>query len=185
MSEGTEIQKRAAEEETREKAGSELARHMEQQAGSIQTAHKLMLALEAIGAIAYSGLFVVAIYVSVTWKTYGDLAVPRWWTASQVCAGLLIVIVGLHTLVVKAYLPGPYQSSKEPIATGREAVRQAWKPISLGILWAAAWGGMYLFIVLSGADPIGTFIPFVVIVSVGLGVAWGIWVAMQNRRRSQ
>jgi hypothetical protein len=157
---------------------------MEQQPASIQTAHALMLVLEGVAAVLYIGLFVLAIYVSVTWKTHGELAVPRWWMASQVCAGLLLVIVGLHTLVVKAHSPTP-PGTKDSIITGREAVRKAWGPLGLGILWAAAWGGMYLFIVLSGADPIGTFIPFVVIVSVGLGVAWGIWASTQKRRRSQ
>jgi hypothetical protein len=192
MSDATNVQREAGVVESREEAGSELARHMDQQTGSIQTAHKLILVLEAVGAILYIGLFILAIYVSVTWKAHGELAVPRWWMASQVCAGVLAVIVGLHTLVVKAYLPVPYPNGKESIVTGREAARQAWMPIGLGLLWAAVWGGMYLYIVLSSADPLGTFIPFVVIVSVGIGVASGIWAAIrgragaiQKRRRSQ
>ena len=181
MTEVTDVQQEAVVVESTEDTGSELARYMEKQPGSIQTAHKLMLALEGVAAILYIGLFILAIYVSVTWKTHGELAVPRWWMASQVCAGLLLVIGGLHTLVVKAYRPTP-PGSKDSIVTGREAVGQAWKPIALGLFWAAVWGGMYLFIVLSGADPLGTFIPFVVIVSIGLGVAWAIWVAIQKRR---
>lgn len=184
MSEVSDVQQETAVEESTEETGSELDRYIEQQPRSIRIAHTLMLVLEGVALILYIGLFVLAIYVSVTWKTHGELAVPRWWMASQVCVGLLLVIVSLHTLVVKAYSPTP-PGTKDSIVTGREAVGQAWKPLGLGILWAAAWGGMYLFIVLSGADPIGTFIPFVVIVSVGLGVAWGTWVAIQKRRRSQ
>jgi hypothetical protein len=179
MSEATDVQQEVTVVESRENSGSELARHMEQQTKSIQTAHKLMLALEAVLAILYIGLFVLAIYVSVTWKRHGGLAVPRWWMASQACVGLLLVIVGLHTLVVKAYMPTP-PGAKESIVTGREAVRQAWKPTALGLFWAAVWGGMYLLIVLSGADPLETFILFVVIVSVGIGVASGIWAAIRG-----
>lgn len=174
MSEATSVQQEAKVVESREETGSQLARHLEQQPASIQTAHKLMLALEAVGVILYVGLFILAVYVSVTWKTYGELAVPRWWMASQVCAALLAMTVGLHTLIVKAYLPIPYPSGKESIVTGRQAVRQGWMPIRLGLLWAAAWGGMYLYIVLSGAKPLETFIPFVVILSIGLGVISGI-----------
>jgi hypothetical protein len=185
MSGATNVQRDTGVVASREETGSELARHMDQQTGSIQTAHKLMLVLEAVAAILYIGLFILAIYVSVTWKAHGELAVPRWWMASQVTAGLLAVIVGLHALMVKAYLPIPYPSGKESIVTGREAARQAWMPIGLGILWAVVWGGMYLYIVLSGADPLGTFIPFVVIVSVGIGVASGIWAATQKRRTSR
>ena len=181
MSEVTNGQQKVGRVEAREDTGSELARHMEQQPASVQTAHRLMLALEGICAILYLGLFVLAIYVSVTWNTHGELAVARWWMASQVCAGLLLVIVGLHTLVVKAYRPTP-PGTKDLIVTGREAVRQAWKPISLGVFWAVAWGGMYLAIVVSGTDPLGIFIPFVVVVSIGIGVASGIWAATQSRR---
>ena len=154
MSEVSDVQQETAVEESAEKTGSELDRYIEQQPRSIRTAHTLML------------------------------AVPRWWMASQVCVGLLLLIVGLHTLVVKAYSPTP-PGTKDSIVTGREAVGLAWKPLGLGILWAAAWGGMYLFIVLSEADPMGTFIPFVVIVSIGLGVAWAIWAGILKRRRSQ
>ena len=184
MSEVSDVQQEEVMAESAVETGSELDRYIEKQPASIQTAHKLMLVLEGVCAILYIGLFIVAIYVSVTWKTHGELAVPRWWMASQVCVGLLLVIVGLHTLVVKAYSPTP-PGTKDSIVTGREAVRQAWKPLGLGILWAAAWGGMYLFIVLSGADPLATFIPFVVIVSIGLGIAWAIWAAIQKRRTSR
>ncbi|NIV33579.1 MAG: hypothetical protein GWN58_30270 [Anaerolineae bacterium] len=184
MSEVSDVQQETVVEESTEKTGSELDRYIAQQPRTIRIAHVLMLALEAVAAILYIGLFILAIYVSVTWKTHGELAVPRWWMASQVCAGLLLVFVGLHTLVVKAYSPTP-PGTRDSIVTGREAVRKAWGPLALGLFWAAAWGGMYLFIVLSGADPIRTFIPFVVIVSIGLGVAWSIWVAIQKRRRSQ
>jgi hypothetical protein len=39
-----------------------------------------------------------------------------------------------------------------------------------GLAWAAAWGGMYLGIVLAGAEPLKIFIPFVVAVSIGVGI---------------
>ena len=184
MSEVSDVQQETVVDESTEKTGSELDRYIEQQPRSIQIAHTLMLVLEGVALILYIGLFILAIYVSVTWKTHGELAVPRWWMASQVSVGLLLVFVGLHTLVVKAHSPTP-PGTKDSIVTGREAVRKAWGPLALGLFWAAAWGGMYLFIVLSDADPIGTFIPFVVIVSIGLGVAWSIWAATQKRRRSQ
>ena len=184
MSKAVDVQQGATAVESSEETEYGLDRYMQQQSESIQTAHKLMLALEGACAILYIGLFILAIYVSVAWKTYGELAVPRWWMASQVCVGLLLVIVGLHTLVVKAYSPTP-PGTKDAIVTGREAVRQAWKPLALGLVWAAAWGGMYLGIVISGADPLRIFILFVVVVSVGLGVASGIWAAIRTRRGSR
>ena len=162
MSEATSVQQ--------EETGSQLARHLEEQPASIQTAHKLMLALEAVVAILYIGLLIVAVYVSVTWKTHGELAVPRWWMASQVSAALFLVILGLHSVIVKAYSPFPSLGGKESKVTGRKAVRQGWMLIGLGLLWAAAWGGMYLGIVLSGAEPLQVFIPFVVALGMGMGV---------------
>jgi hypothetical protein len=185
MSEVTSVQQQTEVVESREGTQSQLARHVGQQPASIQASHRLMLALEAVAAILYIGLFVWAIYVSVTWKTYGELAVPRWWMASQVCAGLLVVILGLHTLIVGAFLPVPYPSGKETIVTGQQAVRQAWMLIGLGLLWAAAWGGMVLGIVLSGAEPLEVFIPFVVSLSIGVGVISGIWSVVQKLFKSR
>jgi hypothetical protein len=185
MSEVTSIQRETEAVESREETGSELARYMEQQTEPIRTSHKLLLAVELVGAILYIGLLVLAIWVSVTWKTHSELAIPRWWMASQVSAALLVVILGLHTLVVKAFLPIPYPNGKETIVTGRKAVRQGWMLVGLGPLWGAAWGGMYLFIVLSGAEPLDTFIPFVVILSIGVGVISGIVTAIQKWARSR
>jgi hypothetical protein len=165
--------------------GSPLARHLEEQPASIQTAHKLMLALEAVVAILYIGLLIVAVYVTVTWKTHGELAVPRWWMASQVSVALFLAILGLHSLIVKAHWPNPLLSGKDSIVTGRKAVRQGWIFIGGGLLWAAAWGGMYLGIVLSGAEPLEVFIPFVVALSVGVGVIAGIGSAIQKRLKAR
>ncbi len=170
MSEAASVQQEVEGVESKEETGSQLGRHLEKQPSSIQTAHKLMLALEAVVAILYIGLLIVAIYVSVTWKTHGELAVPRWWMASQVCAALFLVILGLHSVIVKAYSPFPSLSGKDSKVTGRKAVRRGWMLIGLGLLWAAAWGGMYLGIVLSGAEPLKVFIPFVVAMGIGVGV---------------
>ncbi|NIV38229.1 MAG: hypothetical protein GWN58_55075, partial [Anaerolineae bacterium] len=82
MSEVSDVQQEEVMAELTEETGSELDRYIEKQPASIQTAHKLMLVLEGVCAILYIGLFIVAIYVSVTWKTHGELAVPRWWMAS-------------------------------------------------------------------------------------------------------
>ena len=165
--------------------GSQLARHLEQQPASIQAAHKVMLALEAVVAILYIGLLIVAVYVTVTWKTHGELAIPRWWMASQVSVALFVVILGLHSLIVKAHWPNPLLSGKDSIVTGRKAVRQGWIFISLGLLWAATWGGMYLGIALSGAEPLEVFIPFVVALSIGVGVIGGLGSAVLKRLRSR
>ena len=185
MSEAKSVQQEVQMVESREETESQLARHLEQQPASIQTIHKVMLVLEAIGVVLAVGLFILAVYVSITWKTHGELAVPRWWMASQLCAAFFMVIVGLHTLIVKAYLPMQSPGSKESIDTGRQAVKKGWGVIGLGILWAAAWGGMYLYIVLSGAKPLETFIPFVVILSIGVPVVGGIVSAIQRRAKSQ
>ena len=185
MSEETGVRQEPKVVESREETGSALAHHLEQQPASVQTANKLMLALEAVGAILIVGLFVLALYVSIAWKTYGELAVPRWWMANQVCVALFMGILGLHTLFVKAWMPIPSLGGEESIVTGRQAVRQGWLFIGLGLLWAAAWVGMYLAIVLSGAPPLDIFIPFVVILGISVGVIGGIVSAIERRAKSR
>ena len=158
----------------------QLAGHVAQQPASIQRTHKLMLALEAAIVIAYIGLFVAAVYVSVTWKRHGELAVPRWWMVSQVGAALFMAIMGLHALIVKAYPPIPFSGDNTSAVTGRRAATRGRSLIGLGILWAIAWGGMYVGIVLSGEEPLRVFIPVVVILSISIGVISGIRSAIQR-----
>jgi hypothetical protein len=185
MSEGANVQQEAGITESKEESKGRLAQHVEQQPASVQTVHKVMLALEAVVAILYIGLFIAAIYVSVTWQTHGELAVPRWWMFSMVSVGLLLILFGFHSILVKAHLPLPSPSGKESFVTGQEAVKQGWMFIGMGLLWAALWAGMYLYIVLTGVEPLETFIPFVVIVSIGVGVIGGVVPAVWKRVKSR
>jgi hypothetical protein len=148
-----------------------LAEYVEQQPKSIQTAHTVLSVLLAVGFVLAIGLLIVALYVSFTWKAYGELAVPRWWMAWGVTVGLWIVVFGLDIFILKAdptWIPPGVGPSRDKASgerrwyvTGPQAARQGRIYMGLGVLYGALWAGMYLVVSLWSEDPLSSFITFV------------------------
>lgn len=171
MKEATTVQPEATLADSRQEANARLAEYVEQQPKSVQTAHTVLSVLMAVGVVLVIGLFIVALYVSFTWKSYGELAVPRWWMAWGVSVGLWLVVFGLDILILKAdppyIMPGTGPSRDKAsgerrwYVTGPRAARQGRIYIGLGVLYAVLWAGMYLVISLWSEDPLSSFITFV------------------------
>ena len=184
MKEAATVQPEVTPAESRQAANARLAEYVEQQPKSIQTAHIVLSVLLAVGVVLVIGLFIVALYVSFTWKAYGELAVPRWWMAWGVSVGLWLVVYGLDILILKANPPyvmpgtGPSRDKasgeRRWFVTGPQAARQGRIYIGLGVLYAALWAGMYLVIALWSEDPLSSFITFVLgltFLTVVIGIA--------------
>ena len=171
MKEATAVQQEATRVDSRQEANARLAEYVEQQPKSIQTAHTVLSVLLAVGFVLAIGLFIVALYVSFTWKAYGELAVPRWWMAWGVTVGLWIVVFGLDIFILKAdppyVMPGTGPSRDKAsgerrwFVTGPQAARQGRIYMGLGVLYGALWAGMYLVVSLWSEDPLSSFITFV------------------------
>jgi biotin transporter BioY len=171
MKEATTVQPEATTVDSRQEANAQLAEYVEQQPKSVQTAHTVLSVLLAVGVVLVIGLFIVALYVSFTWKAYGELAVPRWWMAWGVSVGLWLVVFGLDILILKAdppyIMPGTGPSRDKAsgerrwYVTGQQAARQGRIYLGLGVLYGALWAGMYLVIALWSEDPLSSFITFV------------------------
>lgn len=184
MKEATAVQQEATTVDSRQEANARLAEYVEQQPKSIQTVHTVLSVLLAVGFVLAIGLFIVALYVSFTWKAYGELAVPRWWMAWGVTVGLWIVVFGLDIFILKAdppyVMPGTGPSRDKAsgerrwFVTGPQAARQGRIYMGLGVLYGALWAGMYLVVSLWSEDPLSSFITFVLgltFLTVVIGIA--------------
>jgi hypothetical protein len=187
MKEATTVQPEATTVDSRQEANAQLDEYVKQQPKSVQTAHTVLSVLMAVGFILVIGLFIVALYVSFTWKAYGELAVPRWWMAWGVTVGLWLVVFGLDIFILKAdppyIMPGTGPSRDKAsgerrwYVTGQQAARQGRIYIGLGVLYAALWAGMFLVISLWSEDPLSSFITFVLgltFLTVVASITWSV-----------
>jgi hypothetical protein len=187
MKEVTTVQPEATTVNSRQEANAQLDEYVKQQPKSVQTAHEVLSVLMAVGFILVIGLFIVALYVSFTWKAHGELAVPRWWMAWGVTVGLWLVVFGLDIFILKAdppyIMPGTGPSRDKAsgerrwYVTGQQAARQGRIYIGLGVLYAALWAGMFLVISLWSEDPLSSFITFVLgltFLTVVASITWSV-----------
>ena len=99
---------------------------------SKQSAHRVMVWLVAIGFILVIGLFIYAIYTSVTWKSAGGLNVVMSWQYFFLAGGFFALLLGIDTLLLGATVPLPFEGSKYSYTTGRKAVREGWTLVGVG-----------------------------------------------------
>lgn len=99
---------------------------------SKQSAHRVLVWLVAIGFILVIGLFIYAIYTSVTWKSAGGLNVALSWQYFFLAGGLFALLLGIDTLILGATVPLPFEGSKYSYTTGRKAVREGWTLVGVG-----------------------------------------------------
>ncbi len=159
--------------ESKKEVKARLAQYLEQQPESIHKFHRWMKALELVNLIIIFGLFIVALYVSITWKNYDPMVVPFWWVTFAAAGALFGILFGLHTIILKAsppyILPGmkPFPANVIPgdrrmFVTGPQAVKWGWVLIGASFIWAVICAGVYYYMVSSNANILRTVISLAV-----------------------
>ena len=159
--------------ESKQEWKARLAQYLEQQPTATQRSHRWMRILEMVNLFVILGLFIVALYVSVTWKNYDATVIALWWIGFAEAGALLGMLLGLHSVVVKAFPPGmlrgikPFPANmvtndKKTFVTGRQAVRWGWLVFGASCVWALICCGFYYYLATANVDTLGTFISVVV-----------------------
>ena len=113
------------------------------------------LALALIAAV-----FVVALYVSFNWTTVPQVAIPTAWFCLPLSATLLVLLIGIHAIVLRAFPPTSLMGSQmriyvplagkrgEPMSlqVGRAALAWGWGCIMLAVC-AAVFFGLFAYAV--------------------------------------
>jgi hypothetical protein len=137
----TNVQIRATDKEAREQLKLQLAQYLAEQPESIQSLHRRMKRLEMAGAGIVAAAFIVALYVSITWKTVNPTMIPIAWFLFAACLSLIVVLFGLHASLIRAYPPVVFPGKVQQFVSGSGAMWIGVGSIVGGLIMAAVWAG--------------------------------------------
>lgn len=129
--------------ETKSDYRAELAQHLAQQPQSRRTFDKLMKVLEVAGLAFIAGYLAWAIYVTINWNVPQRIVAV--WFALPVSIVALMILVGVHAVGLRAFLPIVLPGGPQEFVTGSKAVATgvgfAVVSLVVGAFWGAfAWG---------------------------------------------
>jgi hypothetical protein len=147
--------------------------HLQQLPASKQSIHRWLGWLVIVALVLTLGVFVYAIYTSITWKSAGGENVVVSWMYFFLAGAIAAFLLGLDTLLVGATIPPPFERSKYSFETGSKAVKEGWWMIGYGLVMsilvfvgvAAVRAGRF-----SVEDWITLVVGFFVILGIGSGV---------------
>jgi hypothetical protein len=137
----TNVQIRATDKEAREHLKLQLAQYLAEQPESTQSLHRWMKRLEMAGAGIIAAAFIVALYVSIAWKSVNPTMIPIAWFFFAACLSLMVVLFGLHASLIRAYPPVVFPGKVQKFVSGLGAVWIGVGSIVGGLIMAAVWAG--------------------------------------------
>lgn len=164
----TNVQNFSTDKESREHLKSQLAEYLTGQPESTQTLHKWMRRFEAAGAGIIIAAFVVAMYVSIAWKSVNPITIPIAWFIFAASIAPALIFVGLDAITLRAFPPVILPGKPPKFVTGSSAAWMGWAFILLALVAAAFWGYFAYAVVTFNFALIA---PLVAILGVVMGVA--------------
>ena len=162
----------------KEELVKKLARYLEQQPESVRAADKVMKALEAASLVLPIAGLITAIVLIVTGSASLNQSIPAAVFAVMGCMAPWIFLIGLHTIVIRAFPPVRYLMAEQTekslgFFTGNEAVGMGVFIMVAALFFAACCAmGAYAFF---NPDILEILIPVIIIFSVGTGLC-GAWL---------
>jgi len=154
MSTTGNVQESVSAQDVREQRKLQLAEYVAQQPPSKQVFHRWMKALEIASLVIVAALFILALVLSFSWRNVQTQAIPTAWFVFAGSISLSMLLVGLHTVILRAFPPVGGLSysiarSYSPISaaarqskfvSGRAAANLGWGTIVLALVTGAFWG---------------------------------------------
>jgi len=180
MNKTTNVAGSITQPETKEQLRQQIAQYVEQQSESKQAAHQWMKRLEGVGVGVILAAFIVALYLSFAWKSIDPILIPIAWFAFVASAGPLAVIIGLHSLILKASPPVIIPGKAQKFVTGSGAVWSGLGFIVSGVALSAFWGFFAYATWTQNWVVLQPLIGFLGVV-MGVGIAVSILVGMAQK----
>jgi hypothetical protein len=180
MSNAVSVQKAAVV--SKEEMVGWLTRHLEQQSESVRASDKLMKRLEVASLILPVAALVVAIVLIATSSASLSESIPAAVFGVWGCLAPCIFLIGLHSVVIRAFPPVRYlmttQTEKSPgFFVGGTAVGMGVYIMLAALVFAACSAmGAYAFF---NPDILTVLIPVIIVFSVGSGLC-GTWRRKQT-----
>ena len=162
-----------------------LARYLEQQPESVRASDKLMKGLEMASLILPIAGLVTAVVLIVTGSASLNQSIPAAVFAVMGCMAPWIFLIGLHTIVIRAFPPVRYLMAEQTekslgFFTGNEAVGMGVFIMVAALFFAACCAmGAYAFF---NPDILDILIPVIIVFSVGAGIS-GTYVRRRARQQ--
>jgi uncharacterized membrane protein len=125
---------------TKQAFKAQLAQYIAQQPESKQAFHKWMKVLEMASLAIIAGAFAVAMYVSINHTAVPGTTIAAAWFGFPVSVVPLMILVGLHTIVLRASVPSVLPGNPREFVTGSKAVWSGWGLIATALAVGAFWG---------------------------------------------
>jgi hypothetical protein len=135
----TNVQKPVTNKEARENLKSQLNEYLAQQPESIRSAHRWMKGMEVAGVVLIAAAFILAMVLSIAWKSINPLVIPIAWLSFAACMGLLMMLFGLEAVILRAFPPLLWLGKPPKFVTGSDALWRGWAYILGGLLAVALW----------------------------------------------
>ena len=117
-----------------------LAQHLEQQPETTQALHQWMKRLMVAGVGIIVATFIVALYVSVAWKSVNPIVIPLAWFVFAASVAPAMLFLGLDAIILRAFPPVVLPGKLPRFVTGNRAGWTGWAFVLGALLVAAFWG---------------------------------------------
>jgi len=162
---------------TRQEIKAQLAEYVAQQPAWKRAFDKWMKVLEIAGFILIVGVFAVAMHVSINHTAVSGMVIATAWFALPVSFAPLMILIGVHTIGLRAFYPVVLPGKPEQFSTGSKAVWSGVGLIALALLVAAFWGGLGWAVWSGDMALIGSYVR-VLGTAMGVAIAGGIVIGM-------
>jgi len=167
---------------TKEAFKAQLAQYVAQQPESRQAFHKWMKVLEVASLAIIAGAFALAMYVSINHTAVPGTTIAAAWFGFPVSVVPLMILVGLHTIILRASVPSVLSGKPQRFVTGSKAVWSGCGLIAAALAVGAFWGPLVwavwsfdMALIGSYTRIIGTVLGVVIPVSIILGLISGLY----------
>jgi len=181
MNQTANVQEFATKKEARGLFKLQLAQYLGQQPETTQSLHRWMKRLEMAGVGIIVAAFIVAMYVSVAWRSVNPIVIPMAWFFFAASVAPVMIFLGLDAIILRAFPPVMWPGKLPKFVTGSGAVWTGWAFILGALLVAAFWG---VFAYAAGTFNMVMLEPLIRILSGVVGVGATISVLYSLYRRS-
>ena len=134
------IQTVPTKKEAKELLKQQIDEYLAAQPESMQKFHKWMKGLDVAGVVLIAAAFILAMYLSINWKAVNPSLIPVAWFLFAISASPLMVLVGIHSLVLRAFPPVILPGKTQTFVTGNKAIWYGAGTILISLVVAAFWG---------------------------------------------
>lgn len=127
------------DKEIRAQLKAQLADHLTAQPESVQSAHKWMNRVEAVGLGIVIAAFAYALYGSFAWASLNPSMIPVAWFAFATSLSLMAILFGLHAVLIRAFPPVTLPGKPQKFVSGSAAVWTGAASIVGGLVLAGFW----------------------------------------------